>query len=576
MHHLKDESPVMGFLDALGMPRAEVRASAATALREKLLSAVPTLPPDRLRALLVESFPRMREPELAPVVAKLLEHAPELPADAIATLTDREVLAPLPLRVKHRVWSVNPMAPDSLFSQEVMRPLIRFCDDAGERQNSLGGSYSRTPQELFMEEAADSVDAGPTPKQRREKSAALKTVSELVGTAQLYAAALATCREVYTYTSDRSIAELRVALLMAIHDKDDAARPVRNWDAEFKFVWMLDACVRDGRIAPRLMRDLIHHAAPLGLADPLNPDDAPPPVGAAEAAERAARLADLALALCGVRSQQLLAREALLLCHKAVDDEALPRDDATARGVCRLIALSAQANSRLKFIAAAAAEAEVLRKSASDKATAESAGALLQRFLPIVAGMIADDRLRDRAKSAVARKAEPPPPDKYLIRMAAGGAPHGIHAPARPQHAALRIVLLYALQRLRAADDARLAQLLLPLAEAETRSKDHGDARLPIFLGGKDGLFAKDHPDAIAAFAELVIKNAQAQPKSTLTAAVASVVLVGFLNPLRASGVAEAGAAIDRVLKDGACSAQLAQLYVPGTNHTIAAALAQR
>ena len=48
MHHLKDESPVMGFLDALGMPRAEVRASAATALREKLLSAVPTLPPDRL------------------------------------------------------------------------------------------------------------------------------------------------------------------------------------------------------------------------------------------------------------------------------------------------------------------------------------------------------------------------------------------------------------------------------------------------------------------------------------------------------------------------------------------------
>ena len=269
-----------------------------------------------------------------------------------------------------------------------------------------------------MEEAADSVDAGPTPKQRRERSAALKTVSELVGTAQLYAAALATCREVYTFTSDRSIAELRVALLMAIHDSNDAARPVRNWDPEFKFVWMLDACVRDGRIAPRLMRDLIHHAAPLGLADPLNPDDAPPPVGAAEAAERAARLADLALALCGVRSQQLLAREALLLCHKAVDEEALPRDDATARGVCRLIALSAQANSRLKFIAAAAAEGEVLRKSVSDKATAESAGALLQRFLPIVAGMIADDRLRDRAKSAVARKAEPPPSESGTCRAA--------------------------------------------------------------------------------------------------------------------------------------------------------------
>ena len=342
MHHLKDESPVMGFLDALGMPRAEVRASAATAPRE-LLSAVPTLPPDRC-ALLVESFPRMREPELAPVVAKLLEHAPELPADAIATLTDRKVLAPLPLRVKHRVWSVNPTAPNSLFSQEVMPALIQFCEGAGERQNSLGGSYSRTPQELFMEEAADSVDAGPTPKQRRERSAALKTVSELVGTAQLYAAALATCREVYIFTSDRSIAELRVALLMAIHDKDDAARPVRTWDAEFKFVWMLDACVRDGRIAPRLMRDLIHHAA-LGLADPLAPDDALLPVGAAEAAERRP-LADLALALCGVRSQQLLAREALLLCYKAVDDEALPRDDATARGVCRLLALSAQANSR--------------------------------------------------------------------------------------------------------------------------------------------------------------------------------------------------------------------------------------
>ena len=171
MHPLKDESPVMGFLDALGMPRAEVRASAATALREKLLSAVPTLPPDRLRALLVESFPRMREPELAPVVAKLLEHAPELPADAIATLTDRKVLAPLPLGVKHRVWSVNPTAPNSLFSQEGMPALIQFCEGAGERQNSLGGSYSRTPQELFMEEAADSVDAGPTPKQRREAAA---------------------------------------------------------------------------------------------------------------------------------------------------------------------------------------------------------------------------------------------------------------------------------------------------------------------------------------------------------------------------------------------------------------------
>jgi len=29
------------------------------------------------------------------------------------------------------------------------------------------------------------------------------------------------------------------------------------------------------------------------------------------------------------------------------------------------------------------------------------------------------------------------------------------------------------------------------------------------------------------------------------------------------------------VLKDGACSAQLAQLYVPGSNQTIAAALAR-
>ena len=351
----------------------------------------------------------MREPELAPVVAKLLEHAPELPADAIATLTDREVLAPLPLRVKHRAVERQPDGAELALlagGDAAAHPVLR-----GRRRaaNSLGGSYSRTPQELFMEEAADSVDAGPTPKQRREKSAALQTVSELVGTAQLYAAALATCREVYPNTSDRSIAELRVALLMAIHDKDEA-RPVRNWDPEFKFVWMLDACVRDGRIAPRLMRDLIGHAAPLGLADPLESRRR----SAARRRRRSRRarrpLADLALALCGVRSQQLLAREALLLCHKAVDDEALPRDDATARGVCRLIALSAQANSRLKFIAAAAAEAEVLRKSASDKATAESAGALLQRFLLIVAGMIADDRLRDRAKSAVARKAEPPPP----------------------------------------------------------------------------------------------------------------------------------------------------------------------
>ena len=123
-------------------------------------------------------------------------------------------------------------------------------------------------------------------------------------------------------------------------------------------------------------------------------------------------------ALCGVRSQQLLAREALL-CHKAVDDEAL-RETTPPPAASAVSSRSPRGRIHASFIAAAAAEAEVLRKSAPTRRP--SAGALLQRFLPIVAGMISDGRCATvRNPPSPARRSRPP---TSTYSMAAG-APHG-------------------------------------------------------------------------------------------------------------------------------------------------------
>lgn len=235
----KGSEPGLALLQCLGVGRAETLRNLAAGARDKIVAALPTLDPRRVQQLVSESFAHIDRAELRPVAIAALEHAPELPGEIIAALAGpkRELLATLPLPVQQRVWEADqPAAPGSLFLRE-----------AHGLVNAL-----RVEAEAQFARAALREAAEVPPKQRRAESASLQKLVQLVGpSAALYRALCALYQEIFDVSAGPTVALMRADLLMAIHELNDEARPVFEWDASHTFVCCLDAALREGKLEPR-------------------------------------------------------------------------------------------------------------------------------------------------------------------------------------------------------------------------------------------------------------------------------------------------------------------------------------
>jgi len=407
-----------GMLSTLGMSQEEYGASLAECMRERLLQLIPKLPPNKLGQLLDTSFEHIQTPGFEPIVTALLQHTTELPPAVISALADpeRQLLPLVPMQCRHRVWTEKP----DLFIQETHGHILDYTEQAkAHRPDLLGLDSQKT-------------------RQHRCESSGVQELLRLIGSRRLYAALIDLLRDIYKGTDDGLIAALRCDMAMALHDLQDEARPAGKWDPVHKAIWCLDACQREGRVEPRMLKELSTRLAAAGVpAYSAAAAEAPAPAGAGEAgaAGAAGALPELAFALCAPPHRQLLARGALERLDEVARTEQLPHCDPVLPALMTLLVVGSYAGVLLQGT------------PVPPEAWPVAVGALLHRVLPLICTMIVEDRI---AQHAGGSQPGPLPSLPKLLKA------HVLVAP--------RLVLLYALRQLRDGDEARLCQLLPLLA----------------------------------------------------------------------------------------------------------------
>ena len=543
----RGSEPVLGLLGTLGFPPHEALEALAERARSQLVEAITSMPPPRLRKLLLASFPHIDTPRLHVIAAAALAHAPELPIEIVTTLIGpkRELLEQLPLRVRQRVWATEE--PPTLFLKAT-HALIIALQEEGTQQLAR----------VALREAAEIP-----PKRRRTESGPLQELVALVGSRPLYVALTQLCADIFRNNGDPTVAGLRTDLTMALHEAADADRPVARWDLLHTFICCLDAALRERRLESRAAHILLSHLTAAGLpalpeSGAAGPSSATAPLPAGfeafvGAATPHAVLLELAMVLSQSPVQQLLAESILARLEAVVDQGTLPGTDTQLRGLIPLLTLAHKAAAFSR--AGHAPPAEKWRALLM---------LMLHKVLPVVAELIADDRI-----AAESAKLEEGPSRKRLGKLTAaidglsksGGSGGGVqsileipeglggsaasapllHEIRRRRHAApalpeslevmlekghgRALVLLYVLRRVEAADEERVEQLL-PL------------------ITRKVGLDLQHHAD----FAGGLVSALIADPTRRLTPRIARAAISGCLVPL-SSQLAQLHAQLLRLLQ---------------------------
>lgn len=386
----RGSEPALGMLAALGHGRQDALEGLAERARARLIEAVPTMPPARIRKLLLASFAHIESPRLQAVAVAALAHAPELPPDVLAALVgpQRALLATLPLRVRQRVWETEE--PPTLFLEATHEMIIAL-------QAEGAGQLSR----VALREAAEVA-----PKRRRAESHALQELIGLVASSPLYTALTRLCMDIFQHSADASAcastAGLRADLTMALHELDDVARPVARWDPLHTAVCCVDAALREQKLEPRAVQILLGFAHAAGLPVLLDPAataaaaaegatapaaaHASPPAFFLEHVENAPTphsvLLELAMLLSPPPVVQLITEVVLTRLEAVVERGALPGTDKELLGLVPLLTLALKAGPF----------ARAGHMPPADKWLALMS-LLMHKVLPIVAELLADDRI---------------------------------------------------------------------------------------------------------------------------------------------------------------------------------------
>ena len=500
--------PLLGLLDACGVPRAAAHAAVLDAAAARLLARIEAggARPDVLARLLAASFPYIGLPALRAIPLAVLGRLRPVPPAFLQQLAaDRDLFADLPPGVQRQVWELDrgllaaTAAPLVAAYAGETGTLLRALD-AGEWVGSGGAGAAGA--------GGGSAPARPparpprAPRRlQRAGSPALKKLVAMVGrspavyrgVADLVAARVREAPGLVTAPRTAGAAALRSQLLMALHDAGGGvATDLAASDPVHKLAWTLDACGRDGVLDDRREREVAAWFARFDAPPPppgaaaSGAAAAPPPAAAARGRSKATKrargdggdaesaggglgggprghggsgpgararaLCDAALVLRDPSTLRLIAHCALARLEAcALEEEVPPGEDGRLAFLTRLLQVGAGVRDRLRDVAAggkAAAAAAAFPAPDPD---------LMRTLYPTIAGWMLEGVLGEEegeGGGGVGGPVTMPPPDPALVSLL-----------ARSEVARL-VTQAHALARVGAGDGAGAAPALAALADA--------------------------------------------------------------------------------------------------------------
>ena len=227
-------------LDLLGVSRLELHRCLIGVLRKKLLEEIEKGDPEKLERLLELTFPSIHVQSIRPVCIEIMKRLPALPPNYLTMLEDnnQQLMETLPMEVRRQVWQNNL----KLFALEI---------------NPLIDKYIRNTEEVMFSLNFDKQHHffSKTPRKRRQNEVLQKIVQLIGRSVKLYNTTLQILRTLYFRNAIEHYCTLRLEILMKLHDDD--VREILSIDPCYKFVWCLDACLRDGLVDSKRCNELI-------------------------------------------------------------------------------------------------------------------------------------------------------------------------------------------------------------------------------------------------------------------------------------------------------------------------------
>lgn len=243
--------PLIGLLDQLGLSRSESHQFVVQRAVETLLAKIPKIPPERLRHLLDETFPYIGIRELKAIPLAILDCLRPVPATFLKLLAqDKELFWELPLGVQQQAWEVDrkllhshalPLIAAYTYETATWMEGLNMGDDIDARGSAVPHLARRN---------------------LRRGSAALSRLVSMVGKSPvIYKGIIELCTarfrdvdSIYIGMKDAALCALRSQLLMSLHDSGQTG--ICAGDPCHKLAWTLDACMRDGVIDARRLKEL--------------------------------------------------------------------------------------------------------------------------------------------------------------------------------------------------------------------------------------------------------------------------------------------------------------------------------
>lgn len=351
--------PMLPLLDLHGVKRLEFHQSVLEELKNRLKEQTEKLgksddPQDhkRLQGLLVRSFSSIREPILQPVVMAVLKNVNNLDGKILNLLiSDKNIYKACDVNVKRQIW-------------------LDFQSMFGDECSPLFQEYILEKEKLLTD--ALDVDLpfySITPKQRRQNKI-VQQFAEMVGdNVRLYETMVQFLRTLFVKTKNIHYCSLRVEFLMALHDKD--VHDVTAMDPVHKFIWCLDACIREQTIDPKRSREL------QTFLETIKPGQ-----------EHV--LADISMVLCDPYAIHFLASSGFKIINHLITNGSLPRGHTVLILILRCLNLGLHSW-------------DIINSSVYREPRLEVK--IFTKFLPMLMTIIVDDTIFSLAQSAKAANA---------------------------------------------------------------------------------------------------------------------------------------------------------------------------
>lgn len=260
-----------------------------------------------------------------------------------------------------------------------------------------------------------------TPRQRRQNEV-IQSLVEMIGkNYSLYDTCLQYIRTLFLSTKNSFYCSLRVDLLMALHDAE--VQDITSSDLCHKFIWCLDACIREQNIDVKRFRELQASLESLNQPNQPNQDQI---------------IIDLSITLCDPYAINFLATRAVKILNNLTNAEGLPRENPILALILRMLNLGLHSHDIFKNANSKDTKPEIKKKKSRQKAKDKEENKvendrkvakepdldpeIITKFLPVLMSLIVDDQVRsvnsklppdDRQSALTIIEHSGPPPDVF-------------------------------------------------------------------------------------------------------------------------------------------------------------------